>query len=325
MTRRTAATAAQRLADWLEISTEGFAQRQADRKPAHLLKEIVQNALDATENVPDGAVRVAFAPIWLPRRTPALRVSVSDNVPMNPRRDAVASGYLRRLYGHVLPHLLPRLTPEQLRDEWVSQSLDTVEAPVEQDIVSRAFGDNAVRSVPVAGKHDFGSDARELGYTPVDTPLLPSGLRASTRQFLTTSRAVELEHRQAVAVAAEQAITPTTPHDDLLITWYRWVASEVTGIPVIVTITPEIQTPSGAACLAWRSEGELLLSAQHRVEWDRPFEPIALGHLAHETAHHLAEHHGDGFRKAVQLMGGRIARLCLDRSAEILSRFGGLR
>ena len=34
-------------ADWLAVSTDGFASMNAGRDPAHLVKELVQNALDA--------------------------------------------------------------------------------------------------------------------------------------------------------------------------------------------------------------------------------------------------------------------------------------
>ena len=33
--------------DWLAVSTDGFAAMNAGRDPAHLVKELVQNALDA--------------------------------------------------------------------------------------------------------------------------------------------------------------------------------------------------------------------------------------------------------------------------------------
>jgi hypothetical protein len=40
-------TATESLDDWLSVSTEGFAAMNAGREPAHLVKELVQNALDA--------------------------------------------------------------------------------------------------------------------------------------------------------------------------------------------------------------------------------------------------------------------------------------
>ncbi len=33
--------------DWLAVSTDGFASMNAGRDPAHLVKELVQNSLDA--------------------------------------------------------------------------------------------------------------------------------------------------------------------------------------------------------------------------------------------------------------------------------------
>jgi len=69
-----------RLKDWLEISTVGFAQRQADRPPEHLLKEVIQNALDAVDAVAAGFVDVILQPEKIGRKT-YVRLAVLDNGP----------------------------------------------------------------------------------------------------------------------------------------------------------------------------------------------------------------------------------------------------
>ena len=46
------------LPDWLAVSTEGFAGMNAGREPAHLVKELVQNALDAIDEERGGELRV---------------------------------------------------------------------------------------------------------------------------------------------------------------------------------------------------------------------------------------------------------------------------
>ena len=43
--------------DWLAVSTDGFASMNAGREPAHLVKELVQNALDAGSLGDDGGRR----------------------------------------------------------------------------------------------------------------------------------------------------------------------------------------------------------------------------------------------------------------------------
>jgi hypothetical protein len=49
-----------------------------------------------------------------------------------------------------------------------------------------------------------------------------------------------------------------------------------------------------------------------------------LGLLAHEFAHDLAHHHGDDFRRAVEQIAGRLARLMLTRAQDIGARFHAL-
>lgn len=46
------------LPDWLAVSTEGFAGMNAGRDPAHLVKELVQNALDALDEEKGGHVQL---------------------------------------------------------------------------------------------------------------------------------------------------------------------------------------------------------------------------------------------------------------------------
>jgi two-component sensor histidine kinase len=47
--------------DWLAVSTEGFASMNAGREPAHLVKELVQNSLDAVGAGP-GHIELTIKP-----------------------------------------------------------------------------------------------------------------------------------------------------------------------------------------------------------------------------------------------------------------------
>ena len=47
---------------WLSISTEGFAAMNAARPPQHLIKELVQNALDSIPEGEPGQIRLSYGP-----------------------------------------------------------------------------------------------------------------------------------------------------------------------------------------------------------------------------------------------------------------------
>lgn len=63
------------LNDWLAVSTDGFASMNAGREPSHLVKELVQNALDAIGRK-RGTVELTLAPNSTPK---TLVVTCRDN------------------------------------------------------------------------------------------------------------------------------------------------------------------------------------------------------------------------------------------------------
>ena len=70
-----APNAIESLDDWLAVSTEGFAAMNAGREPAHLVKELVQNALDALGDQ-GGQIVLTAEPSHQPDK---LRISCRDN------------------------------------------------------------------------------------------------------------------------------------------------------------------------------------------------------------------------------------------------------
>lgn len=246
--------------------------------------------------------------------TQPYHVNVLMRVPMNPRRDAVASGYLKDLYRQVLPQLLPDLEPEQLRDEWVSQAVEDAPTELRREIVTAAFGTDAVRSVPTLGRYDFDADAREMGLTPIDTRLLPKGLREATAEFMQTSRDVELARRERVNIAFTQ--DSNLSEDDAVRAFVSWLAQQLVEIPVVVSIVDQADFIA-----AWGGGGRMTLNRQCRDIWLDPLSERFLGVLVHECAHEKAGHHGDDFRKEVERMAGKLARICLQRSGEIIEKW----
>jgi hypothetical protein len=483
--------------DWLEISTEGFAQRQADRKPEHLIKEVIQNALDATEGLKAGVVDIAIrattlkrkkcielivedngpgisdpkdlrtvfstgktdsfllrgrlgqgfkeilclclqadvystnhrirfyvedgqrrskvediksrpgttVSMWLPwehRDIPRLEayvrgliaptttqilvngqfiprrptahtidvelktelfqdgrwvrrerpgvvdmvppafpgekpmifemgipvqeidwtqpyhLNVQMRIPMNPRRDAVAAGYLKDVFRQVLPVLMPKLQPTDLRDEWVSLAVEDAEPELRRNVVVNAFGENAVRSVPTMGKHDWDSDAREMGFKPIETALLPRGLREAAQENMQSSREAEIQRRESMNVTWTSPVNRDI--DGPIKAFIAWLAGELVDMPVDVRVAPELAPNGKVAAAAWSTGGRLILNEEYRQVWRDPLDERFLGLLVHEVAHEDAAHHGDDFRREVERMAGKLAMFCLNHGNLILAK-----
>lgn len=247
-------------------------------------------------------------------------INVLMRVPMNPRRDAVAAGYMQSVYAILLPQLMDAMPAEELKDEWVSVAVEKLEPELQKAVVVKAFGEQAVRSVPTMGKHDWDSDARELGYETIPTRVLPTGLRRAVEEFLPTSRDVETQRRLNVEAASLTEV-PKDPKAERARATLAWLASEALGVIVEAKIVPEIDGPTGKAIAAWASGARLLLSNEFRGDWIDPFAAKTLGLLVHEMAHEVAAHHGDDFKRGQEIVAGKLARLCLFRGDEIRSRF----
>jgi len=260
--------------------------------------------------------------------TQPYHVNVLMRIPMNPRRDAVAAGYLKDVYRQILPTLMPKLEPEQLRDEWVSLAVEEADADLRKEIVTTAFGDDAVRAVPSMGRHDWNSDAREMGLKPIDTALLPKGLRDAAQEILPSSREAELQRRETVNVAFNLGADKQdrqSAKDQPLKAFIAWLAGELVGMPVDVRITPELIIRGQLATAAWAEGGRLTLNGAVRSAWQDPMSEGFLGLLVHEVAHENAGHHGDDFRREVERMAGKLARFCLDRGIEVRSRYDAMK
>lgn len=252
--------------------------------------------------------------------TQPFHIDVQMRVPLNPRRDAVAAGYLKDAYRQILPVLMPKIVAQDLRDEWVSQAIEDAEPELRKDVVTQAFGADAVRSVPTLGKHDFDSDAREMGLRPIDTSLLPKGLRDAARETLRTSRDAELGRREAVFSALRKDAN-TTPREEAVRMFVTWLGSQLVSMPIRVDIVPTLVIDGTSAIAAWSPGGIIILNQAHRDEWIEPISERFFGHLAHEAAHERAPHHGDDFRKEVERMAGKLAMFCLENRPEVYDRW----
>lgn len=133
----------------------------------------------------------------------SLHANVRQRVPMNPNRDALASEFAKRIHTACLPEILDDLTPEQTTSDWVGSAGINCHEDIQQEILKKAFGDDAVRSVPAMGKRDFDDDAERVGATILKTSQMSGGFRLMAKSHLLSAkekvREVEAERAKTVA------------------------------------------------------------------------------------------------------------------------------
>jgi hypothetical protein len=276
-------------------------------------------------------------------------VNTLQRVPMNPCRDAVASGYLTRLRRACLPTLLPELSSDQVRQDWVGNVAPLCPGDIQQQIIGKGFGDNIARSVPKMGARQFDEDARDIGANVIDTRHTSGGLRQILQQHVPTTRQLVEQHNHRLtesAVAGAFGITDVFGGADAasaekrrliesvggkdrveaVMDFARWFCQRLLdgyNGAAVCSVSLALLNSAGAVA-TWSADDVLTLGIDTPWLWTDPLGEESLAVLIHEAAHHLNAHHGRDFHRELEKLAGRAARLMLMQSAHIHERFGSL-
>ncbi|MGA7329930.1 MAG: hypothetical protein WBX25_36965 [Rhodomicrobium sp.] len=238
-----------------------------------------------------------------------------------------------------MPTLLSELDSEAVTADWVGAAGADAAPEIQKEIVTKAFGENAVRSVPSMGKRDFDDDAHRIGGSVVKTAQMSGGFREMAKAHLPTTK--EAVIREDNRMAAEIAANRFTPADikeksdrrhawiekrggkarvDRCLTFAVWFCQK------LVESTNEKQKPvAGALALGddpiyvrggfsrflahWSNDNRLTLALECDCFWRDPLGAEALGILIHEAAHARNVHHGRSFHDEVERLGGVAAEI----------------
>jgi hypothetical protein len=266
--------------------------------------------------------------------TQPFHANVLQRVPMNPGRDAVASGYLLRLHKSCLPTLLPEMNGEQVLQDWVGQAVPHCDRAVQQQIIRVGFGENIARSVPKMGVRQFDEDARDIGVGVIDTKQTSGGFRQILQQHVPTTREVVHRYRQElVGAAVSGGFDPADvfgSHDSVsrerrklidaaggrerverVMDFARWFCQKLmdgySDAPICSVTLALLRSVNAIA--TWSDRDILTLGIDTAWLWTDPLGEETLATLIHETAHHLNAHHGRDFHKELEILAGRAARL----------------
>ena len=277
--------------------------------------------------------------------------NVQQRVPMNPNRDALASGYAKRVHKACLPTLLPELDQDGATADWVGAAGAESNPDVQKEIITKAFGATAVRSVPTMGKRDFDHDAERIGAAVIKTAQMSGGFREMARVHLPTAREAvfDAETTAQERVAEGGFGLSDVLHDsDVRSTWIRqqggrahvgrclafavWfcqqlvdsshdAAEPVTG-NLALGSEPELFGTEVSTFLAhWSDRNVLTLAIDVDCFWQDPLGAEALSILVHEAGHARAMHHGKGFVDEVERLAGVAANVMFECRGEIDRRW----
>ena len=210
-------------------------------------------------------------------------------------------------------------------------------------MVAKAFGEGAVRAVPVTGRFDHNADAEELGSVVVHSAHMTGGFRKLLQQQVPTAAAVA---KEAMRRQAETAVKAGLDRADVAaldlaadgadasdaakaiarlgreavlarMDFARWFAEAVVecryGQPRAVPVKVAFLESSAAT---WSLSGDLTLSLAREAFWEGLFGRCSFEVLLHELAHHEAFHHGRSFPKEVEAYAGAAAEVMLARANE---------
>jgi hypothetical protein len=286
-------------------------------------------------------------PVAAAEWTVPFHANVLQRVPMNPNRDALASGYAKRIHSACLPALLPELDKEAITADWVGAAGMDAAPEVQKEIVAKAFGENAVRSVPAVGKRDFDDDASRIGANVVKTATMSGGFREMAKEHLLTAK--EAVTKEEARVAAEIAASRFNAADakdrsDRRLTWIEkrggksrvdrclsfavWFCQKlvdstdgkgkpVTGALALGNDPTYLPMHTGRFLAHWSSDNRLTLALECDCFWKEPLGAEALAILIHEGAHAQNMHHGKCFHAEVERLGGVGAEIMFRHADQI--------
>ena len=270
---------------------------------------------------------------------------IQQRVPMNPNRDAVASGYPSKLHVACLPTLLEEMDASTVKDDWVGSAGRRCDTAVQQQILARAFGHNIARSVPRMGARHFDEDARDLGVQVVNTAQASGGFREMLKRHVPSAQeVVRRDEVRKAEQAADDGFSVNAAiragdqrlqlierqggveHVQRCLDFAVWFCQQLVDSAPIrqqrvsgqLTLNHE-----GARRLYahWSATNALTLAIDQPCFWQAPLGAESLKVLIHEAAHAMNMHHGYEFRVEVERLAGVAACVMFHQAGEIRCRF----
>lgn len=281
-------------------------------------------------------------------------INVLQRVPMNAKRDTVASGYPTELHKAALPTLVPLLDTHDVLGNTVGTVIEHLPKNIQKQIIERGFGKKCALEVPITDTIDNNEIAKELGFLTIDPNMLSGNMRAVLANHLqTTEEAVANHEEEHYKQVQKQSFTlENWKNTNIKTQLQRRLAIHQNGGPERIALvikfatwftqnllsiypTKSLQAVNLALFLprenntqplaAWSPhDNQLTLGLNHPTFFKNPLSPQSFSTLIHEAAHMMQAHHGPAFYKEIEKLSGRATHILMFEADTIKTHFGAL-
>lgn len=280
-------------------------------------REIYRDTFVEVINLSKGETRGWIYEMGIPIQeiTARFHVNVCQRVPLNDNRDAVDYYYLNIAFGCVLHALLPSMSAQALRHEWVDMALSGRMSDNDEKIVVRKlYGED---KLALAGASRVANDiAKQHGYKLIDLAGVSSPLELLVRRVvkLATDIVTAIEADQGEEVIPESIAEPTGRVRRLV----HYLGKALINKDIDTEYFKKSADFTGTIKMAhFRPTYGIMGFNVNGTPLDNPLHPTLLSTIIHELAHHYTDIHDQLFLEKVTMLGGKLALLMLTKGDEI--------
>ncbi len=293
---------------------------------AHLKTQVIKNGVQQdiyryttvdVVNLAKGETRGWIYEMGIPvqQLTSRFHINVRQRIPLNDNRDVVDSYYLSCAYGVVLKAILPTMSAESLRHEWVDTCLSTLHEAEEQIVVRKLYGNPA--KLAVAGPNEFANDvAKQNDYKLVNLNGISYQLSELVRRVVKSSEdVVGMIHANQKEEPVDESIAEPSGRLRKLIHYLGW---ELLGRNITTKYFKKASVISGKITVAHfdSKTGTISFNVNYH-KFNDLMDPNLISTIVHEFAHNWTDIHDNYFLESVQKLSGKLAVLMLKKSDEI--------
>jgi hypothetical protein len=244
-------------------------------------------------------------------------VNVCQRVPLNDNRDTVDSYYLNQLFGEVLNVLLPSMSAQALKHEWVDRGLPWLKTENARKLAAKMYGD--ISRLAVSSEDPRKNDlAAQHGYRVINTDVLTSNLGYCLNSIFPRVESVLKNIDDAVV---DTAVDPQNADPDGRVRrLIAYLGDKLLNHNVHVEFFTRPPDLSGKIKIAHYKKYITTIGFNvNELNFQDLVDPNFLSVIIHEFAHDVTPMHDTQFLEAIQDLSGKLASLMLKNGAVIKS------
>lgn len=255
--------------------------------------------------------------------TTRFHINITQRVPLNDNRDTVEQYYLHSVFSEALHALLPSMSAQALRHEWVDPALYNCSGEEQRTIVRKLYG--PINQLAIKSPNSRMNDvAKQNGYRLITTSGLTSSMEAVVKAIVPMADVVviQLDEDQADVSVPEEQAEPTRRLSKLV----RYLGLMLINKNINVEYFTRPANHAGKIKLAQFKDynGTMEFNVAGGLPLSNPLHKEVLSTIIHELAHDRTPMHDSEFYGEVQALGGKLALVMLEHHEDIKKIIGGV-